>query len=56
VEKSRQDDRGAQPLGKAPRMILSQDLFAGEKLILVRHEQETYRLQVTASGKLILTK
>jgi hemin uptake protein HemP len=28
----------------------------GEKLVIVQHEQESYRLQVTASGKLILTK
>lgn len=56
MEKSGRDDRGAQPFGKVPRMISSQDLFAGEKLVLVRHEQEVYRLQVTAAGKLILTK
>jgi hemin uptake protein HemP len=24
--------------------------------VIVQHEQESYRLQVTASGKLILTK
>jgi len=58
VDKSGQDDRpvAAQPLGRTPRTILSQDLFAGEKLVLVRHAQEIYRLQVTAAGKLILTK
>jgi len=25
-------------------------------MIIIRHEQEDYRLQVTAAGKLILTK
>lgn len=52
-----QDDGpvAAQP-GKTPRTILSRDLFGGGKLVIIRHEQEDYRLQVTAAGKLILTK
>jgi hemin uptake protein HemP len=58
TDNERQDDKpaAAQPLGKTPRMILSRDLFAGGKLVIIRHEQEDYRLQVTAAGKLILTK
>jgi hemin uptake protein HemP len=51
-------DRSAEamPRAKAPRTILSSELLRGEKLVIVRHEQESYRLQLTASGKLILTK
>jgi hemin uptake protein HemP len=44
------------PLAKTPRTIFSRDILRGEKLVIVQHEQEKYRLQVTASGKLILTK
>jgi len=46
----------AQPSGKTPRMISSRDLLGGGRLVIIRHEQEDYRLQVTATGKLILTK
>jgi hemin uptake protein HemP len=35
---------------------LSRDLFSGQKLVIIRHEQADYRLQMTAAGKLILTK
>ena len=41
---------------KAPRTIPSTELLRGDKLVIVRHKQEDYRLQVTATGKLILTK
>ena len=29
--------------------------MAGQRMILIRHGNEEYRLQVTGSGKLILT-
>jgi hemin uptake protein HemP len=45
-----------QPKAKAPRRISSLDLLGGDKLVIIRHEQQDYRLQVTATGKLILTK
>jgi hemin uptake protein HemP len=44
------------PTTKMPRTISSRDLLGGERMIVIRHEQDDYRLQVTASGKLILTK
>jgi hemin uptake protein HemP len=50
------DQRGQQPAAKMPRMILSRELLGGDKVVIIRHEQEDYRLQVTAAGKLILTK
>ena len=57
ADKSSHDrSAGAIPDAKMPRTILSSELLRGEKLLIVRHEQESYRLQLTASGKLILTK
>jgi hemin uptake protein HemP len=58
-DKARQEnDRPAAVLltGKMPRIISSRDLFGGRKLVIIRHEQDDYRLQMTAAGKLILTK
>jgi hemin uptake protein HemP len=46
----------AQPAGKSLRMISSSDLLGGDRLVIIRHAGENYRLQVTATGKLILTK
>lgn len=40
----------------APRMILSRDLMGNDKVVIIRHGQEDYRLRITAMGKLILTK
>jgi hemin uptake protein HemP len=37
-------------------MISSRELLGDDRLVIIRHEQEDYRLQVTAAGKLILTK
>jgi len=50
------DQKGQQPAARMPRMILSRELLGGDKVVIIRHEQEDYRLQVTAAGKLILTK
>jgi hemin uptake protein HemP len=40
----------------APRTISSRDILGDDKLVIIRHRNEIYRLQRTASGKLILTK
>jgi hemin uptake protein HemP len=53
------DDGGSiavQPAGRAPRTVSSRDLLGGERLLVIKHEEEIYRLQLTAAGKLILTK
>ncbi|HTS92676.1 MAG TPA: hemin uptake protein HemP [Stellaceae bacterium] len=45
--------------GVAPpqvRTVDSREVMAGERLILIRHGTEQYRLQITRKGKLILTK
>lgn len=41
---------------KILRTISSSDLMGGDKVIIIRHEQEDYRLRITAANKLILTK
>gem|GEM_PF-835043 len=38
------------------RLIHSEELLSGHTEILIRHGSEVYRLRVTRSGKLILTK
>jgi len=42
--------------GRAPRTVLSRELLGGARMVIIRHDEEEYRLQVTSSGKLILTK
>jgi hemin uptake protein HemP len=37
------------------RRISSDDLLAGERVVLIQHGGEEYRLRLTAGGKLILT-
>jgi hemin uptake protein HemP len=46
------------PAGNAPPIcsIESIDLLQGERELLIRHGASTYRLRVTNSEKLILTK
>jgi Hemin uptake protein hemP len=34
---------------------LSSDLFSGQRLVIILHEQDDYRLQMSAAGKPILT-
>jgi len=40
----------------APRVVDSTTLMSGQREILIRHGGELYRLRITASNKLILTK
>ncbi len=40
----------------APEPVSSHDLLAGRRVLVIRHGAEEYRLQITRSGKLILTK
>ncbi len=41
---------------RAARAVRSDDLLAGEREVAILHNDETYRLRLTAAGKLILTK
>ncbi len=40
----------------AVRRLQSRDLFCGERQIVIVHRGEEYRLRITKSEKLILTK
>jgi hemin uptake protein HemP len=39
-----------------PHAVSSRELMRGRRVLTIRHGEEEYRLQVTRSGKLILTK
>jgi hemin uptake protein HemP len=42
--------------GSTPVVIDSVTLMGGRRELIIRHGENTYRLRVTASNKLILTK
>lgn len=42
--------------GPSPRVVTSEDLLAGGRELVIRHEHATYLLRLTGSNKLILTK
>jgi hemin uptake protein HemP len=42
--------------GTNRRVLSSEMLFDGGRVVIIRHAGEEYRLQLTSSGKLILTK
>ncbi|MGH7153014.1 MAG: hemin uptake protein HemP [Acetobacteraceae bacterium] len=44
------------PKLSSPRAIQSRDLMGNQRMIVIRHGGESYRLQLTRAGKLILTK
>jgi hemin uptake protein HemP len=50
--------RAAEPeaAGSAPLVVDSATLMAGRRELIIRHGEDTYRLRITASNKLILTK
>lgn len=54
VSAAQQHARSA-PSAGAP-VIASSDLLQGGRVVDIRHNGETYRLQATRLGKLILTK
>ena len=49
------NSKPAQP-DRSGQRVRSEDLFAGDKELAIEHGDETYRLRLTAQGKLILTK
>lgn len=44
------------PTSSEPLQCLSETLFQGHRELLILHQGETYRLRITRSEKLILTK
>ena len=37
-------------------VLISSELFAGKREILIRHNKDCYRLMITKAGKLVLNK
>jgi hemin uptake protein HemP len=62
AEQQPQDDSPVVPAlpataGKeSVRRILSEELFAGERVVLIQHAGEEYRLLITRNDRLILQK
>lgn len=52
---TRPDDNKGEPVDVATS-VDSATLMKGRRELLIRHGNETYRLRITASNKLILTK
>jgi hemin uptake protein HemP len=49
--------RAAEPeSGATPAIVDSATLMGGRRELLIRHGDDIYRLRITASNKLILTK
>jgi hemin uptake protein HemP len=46
----------ATPQREQPRVIPSEELFAGGRVVLIQHAGELYRLLVTRNDRLILQK
>jgi hemin uptake protein HemP len=44
------------PAASAPRRLSSVTLFGGDREVVILHNGQEYRLQVTKADKLILTK
>ncbi|AXE29241.1 hemin uptake protein HemP [Chromobacterium phragmitis] len=44
------------PAAASPPLLHSRQLFGGGREVLIEHQGELYRLQLTRNGKLILIK
>lgn len=56
MESAKEPDSPATPATPPYRLVESSDLLAGDRTVLIRHENELYRLTVTRNGKLLLQK
>lgn len=54
--RSSADETTASTDANPPRRLASAELLAGSPEVLIEHGESTYRLRLTALGKLILTK
>jgi len=51
------EDKSGRPAEtKEPRQFSSDELFRGARELIITHKNDQYRLRVTMSDKLILTK
>lgn len=55
-EDSAESTRDSDPAAIKPRVINTDELFAGAREVWIQHGDQQYRLRITAAGKLILTK
>jgi hemin uptake protein HemP len=53
---ARPSEAGGETADIVPPVVDSTTLMAGRRELIIRHGADTYRLRVTASNKLILTK
>jgi hemin uptake protein HemP len=53
---TRPNEVGGDTASPAPSVVDSVTLMSGGRELIIRHGADTYRLRVTASNKLILTK
>ena len=53
---TRPNEVGGDAASPAPSVVDSVTLMSGGRELIIRHGADTYRLRVTASDKLILTK
>ena len=44
------------PTGTPTKVIRSEDIFEGQRIVFIEHAGSMYRLLITARGKLILQK
>jgi hemin uptake protein HemP len=44
------------PHGEGPLIYSSEMIFCGRKEVWIEHDENMYRLRITAAGKLYLTK
>jgi len=49
------DARGAAPAPRPP-IVRTDELFGTRREVIIKHGEEEYRLRITRSNKLILTK
>lgn len=49
-------DGASGPQADSTRVIRSEEIFAGERVVLIQHAGERYRLLITRNDRLILQK
>jgi hemin uptake protein HemP len=56
MDQGERDRPESSPSGAGTPVVESVALMSGRRELIIRHNADTYRLRVTASNKLILTK
>ena len=53
---SLESEQAQAPAGPQHLVYLAEDLFRGQKEVVIRYGESDYRLRITKTGKLLLTK